>query len=188
MGHPLILTLDSSGAPHRWSSWEEGVCYKVKDLIAWSIGDETIYYGGTSRMTGQTSSVSVPSIVAIRNLAKHTGRMAALTNRNLFGRDRHMCAYCGADDIPAQKLTRDHIVPVSRGGKNVWMNVVTACKSCNNKKDNKLLSETNMELLFLPYTPDRTEALILANRNISADQMEFLKSHLPKHSRVRNLQ
>jgi 5-methylcytosine-specific restriction endonuclease McrA len=184
MGHPLVLTLDSSGAPHRWSTWEEGVCYKVKDLIAWSIGDETVYRGGKSRMTGETSTVAVPSIVAIRNLTKIKNRQAALTNRNLFGRDRHMCAYCG-DHVPDTKATREHIIPVSRGGKNTWMNVVTACKTCNNRKDNKTLEEARMELLYVPYVPDRCEALILANRHILADQMEFLMAHLPKHSRIR---
>jgi len=181
----LILTLDSTGAPNRWSTWEEGVCYKVKDLIAWSLGDEEIYRGGKSRMTGEQSTVSVPSILAIRNLAKIKTRHATLTNRNLFGRDRHVCAYCGDAEIPAHRLTREHIVPISRGGKNIWMNVVTACKACNNKKDNKLLEEAGMELLYVPYVPDRAEALILSNRNILADQMEFLVSHLPKHSRMR---
>jgi 5-methylcytosine-specific restriction endonuclease McrA len=182
--YPLVLTLDSTGQPHRWSTWEEGVCYKVKDLIAWSLGDENVYFGGNNRITGEQSSVSVPSIVAIRNLTKIKNRNAVLTNRNLFGRDRNLCAYCGeyhADN----KATRDHIIPVSRGGQNVWMNCVTACKYCNNKKDNKLLSEANMELLYAPYVPDRAEALILANRSILADQMEFLLAHLPKHSRAR---
>lgn len=184
VSHPLILTLDSTGHPHRWSSWEEGVCYKVKDLIAWSIGDEEIYRGGKSRLTGEQSTVAVPSIVAIRNLARIKNRQAPLTNRNLFGRDRHICCYCG-EEFPDAKLTREHIIPVSRGGKNSWMNCATACKTCNNKKDDKLLSECHMELLYLPYVPDRCEALILANRNILADQMEFLMAHLPKHSRIR---
>ena len=183
MGHPLVLTLDSTGAPHRWSTWEEGVCYKVKDLIAWSLGDETIYYGGKSRMTGEQSTVAVPSILAIRNLAKIKTRSAALTNRNLFGLDRYTCAYCG--EHVDSKATRDHIVPVSKGGRNTWMNCVTACKACNNKKDAKSVDEAGMTLLYVPYVPDRAEALILSNRHILADQMEFLVSHLPKHSRCR---
>jgi len=184
VSHPLVLTLDSSGAPHRWSTWEEGVCYQVKNLIAWSVGNETIYYGGKSRTTGETSQVSVSSIVAIRNLAKIKSRQAVLTNRNLFGRDRHLCAYCG-DPVLEVKATRDHIIPVSRNGKNTWMNCVTACKACNGKKDNRTPEEAGMPLLYVPYVPDRTEALILQNRNILADQMEFLLAHLPKHSRMR---
>jgi len=182
--YPLVLTLDSTGAPCRWSTWEEAVCYKVKNLIAWSLGDESVYRGGKSRMTGEISTVAVPSIVAIRNLTKAKPRIAALTNRNLFGRDRCLCAYCG-DKLTDAKATRDHIVPVSKGGANTWMNCVTACKDCNNKKDNKSLVEANVELLYLPYIPDRAEVLILTNRHILADQMEFLVAHLPKNSRAR---
>lgn len=41
------------------------------------------------------------------------------------------CAYCDRDDMP---MTIDHIVPLSKGGKNVWQNVVPACNSCNQTK------------------------------------------------------
>jgi predicted phage replisome organizer len=46
------------------------------------------------------------------------------------------CAYCGrtADTI-------DHIIPKSKGGKDVSENVVSACKSCNSSKSNKDLYE-----------------------------------------------
>ena len=43
------------------------------------------------------------------------------------------CYYCNAK-VPAKMLTMDHIVPVARGGKSVKNNIVTACKTCNNKK------------------------------------------------------
>ena len=182
--YPLVLTLDSAGHPQRWSTWEEGVCYKVKDLIAWSLGDETIYRGGNSRMTGLQSTVSVPSIVAIRNMGRTKSRSVPLTNRNLFGRDRNTCAYCGTHVTDAV-ATRDHILATARGGTNTWMNVVTSCKQCNNHKDCMTLEEAHMSLLYAPYVPDRAEALILSNRSILADQMEFLMAHLPKHSRAR---
>ena len=40
------------------------------------------------------------------------------------------CAYCGAGG----KLTRDHIVPVCRGGPDTYDNVVPACIDCNHAK------------------------------------------------------
>lgn len=43
------------------------------------------------------------------------------------------CYYCNTK-VPAKLLTMDHIVPVARGGKSVKSNIVTACKTCNNKK------------------------------------------------------
>jgi HNH endonuclease len=43
----------------------------------------------------------------------------------------HRCVYCGRK---MQRLTQDHITPVSRGGLTVLCNIVPACQSCNSKK------------------------------------------------------
>lgn len=43
------------------------------------------------------------------------------------------CHWCGGT-FPAEELTMDHIVPISRGGRATRNNVVPACKECNNKK------------------------------------------------------
>ena len=48
------------------------------------------------------------------------------------------CHYCGAGNV---KLTRDHVVPISRGGSDCIENVVPACMSCNASKGNKLVEE-----------------------------------------------
>lgn len=182
----LVLTLNSGGVPIRWSTWQDAVVAHCKDSILWSLGDQTVYHGGKSRMTGEISTVSVPSIIAIKGLSKVKYRTPPLTNRNLFGRDLHICGYCG-EKFSHDHLTRDHIVPVSKGGKNIWSNVITACKDCNGEKDDLLLEDWGKQLLYVPYTPDRCEYLILANRRILTDQMEFLAANLPKHSRMRQL-
>ena len=179
----LVLALDSSGFPNRWINYESAITAICKDQVSWSLGSEHIYYGGNSRLTGEISSVSVPSIMAIKGMYHPKRRIPPLTNRNLFGRDKNICCYCG-DLTPSEKLTRDHIIPVSKGGLNVWSNVASACKACNCAKDDKLLSQWGKELLYVPYVPDRCEHLILANRKVSVCQMEFLRAHLPKHSRL----
>jgi hypothetical protein len=81
-------------------------------------------------------------------------------------------------------LTRDHITPLSRGGKDTWMNVVTACRHCNGLKRNRTPEEAGTELLYAPYVPNKAEYLILTNRRIFVDQMEFLKQHVSAHSRL----
>jgi 5-methylcytosine-specific restriction endonuclease McrA len=43
------------------------------------------------------------------------------------------CYYC-KKNIPPDKLTMDHIVPLARGGRSVKGNVVPCCKQCNNEK------------------------------------------------------
>lgn len=42
-----------------------------------------------------------------------------------------MCAYCG---ITPEKLTMDHIIPISKGGRHVVSNIAPACRSCNCRK------------------------------------------------------
>ncbi|MFZ5570024.1 MAG: HNH endonuclease [Thermodesulfobacteriota bacterium] len=44
-----------------------------------------------------------------------------------------ICHYCGRR-TPANELTMDHIVPLSRGGKSTKGNLVPACKDCNTHK------------------------------------------------------
>jgi len=107
----------------------------------------------------------------------------ALTNRALFARDGYVCMYCG-DQFPASLLTRDHIIPTSKGGADVWVNVSTACKFCNNSKGARRPHEAGMPLLAVPYVPNHAEYLILRNRNILTDQMQFLKLHVPQRSKL----
>jgi 5-methylcytosine-specific restriction endonuclease McrA len=51
----------------------------------------------------------------------------------------HSCIYCGVSESAIVKLTRDHIVPVTKGGLHTKENMVPACQPCNAKKGNKLL-------------------------------------------------
>lgn len=184
---PQILTLDVTGLPHSWMSWQDVVSLKVKGRIAWEMGqDDFLIRGGFSRATGHDSEVHISSIVALREKFKIRENVV-LNNHNLFRRDLCVCGYCGRT-YKEEKLTRDHILPKSRGGKDIWTNVITACKGCNNYKDNLTPEEADMPLLYVPYVPNYAEALLLRGRNILADQMEFLKAYLPSHSRLHKLQ
>lgn len=182
-----ILALDVSGTPRRWISLEDAVTHHAKGQVAWEYGDATFVAHGGYNHNGDQSIIKTASIIAVRAAngfaIEKLRREVVLTNHTLFGRDRHTCAYCGREFMP-KKLSRDHIIPRSRGGLDTWMNVVTACQDCNCDKDDQMLSECNMELLYLPYVPSHAEKLLLEGKNILADQMEFLKSRLPKNSRL----
>jgi 5-methylcytosine-specific restriction endonuclease McrA len=181
-----VLALDITGTPRQWISTDDAITYHAKKAVAWTLGNVVAKYRGGIQNDGTESYIETPSIIAIKghgfNPAKH-GRVA-LTNRTLFGRDRHVCAYCGGHFTGAGQLSRDHIMPRSRGGTDDWMNVVTACKKCNTHTGSKTLKEARLELIYVPYVPNHFENLILQNRNILADQMEYLLSGVPKHSRV----
>ena len=183
-----ILRLNIAGQPIEWLNWQEAVTLYAREIVAWSLGD-TIrkVYGGTCRATGLQTMIALPSILACDG-----GRLARarstypLNNRTLFSRDGHICMYCGGK-FPDSVLTRDHIIPLSKGGRDVWENVVTSCRRCNQHKGNALLEDANMELLAMPYRPNLAEYLALVNsRRIRADQMEFLSSQFSKNYRTTN--
>lgn len=186
--YPLILTLDTHGIPHRWISWQHACYYYSKDQVAWATGGHAFtVYGGLNRLTGRRSSITASSIIAIKGKAmamKSFSQVPPLNNRELFHRDRQICAYCGGM-FPISRLTRDHVTPFSQRGKDSWMNSVTACRGCNERKGNRTPEQAGMELIYLPYVPNRAEYLILTNRRILADQMEFLAQHVPAQSRLR---
>ena len=184
---PRILRLNVAGHPVDWASWQEAVCLYARDLVAWTLGDAVLSLrGGHSRIDGTQTVVNIHSIIACGGRRVPQGRSApALTNAALFGRDHFLCLYCGRVFQPGA-LTRDHVVPKSRGGKDEWENVVAACKRCNHHKGNRLPHECSMELLALPYVPNTAEYLALTNSGrILGDQMDFLASQFGRGRRER---
>ncbi|TFH10167.1 MAG: HNH endonuclease [Candidatus Thorarchaeota archaeon] len=184
-GKPLILHIDVAGNPCRWINYEQAAFYYAKDLVAWSFGAEGMRIHGGINRQGLRSFLDLNTIIAVRGELgdKAMHRTPSLTNRALFRRDQHVCAYCG-NEFGAAKLSRDHVTPRGKGGRDTWKNVVTACGSCNKHKDCRTPEEASMKLLYIPYAPNRSEYLILMNRTILADQMEFLKARVTKDSRI----
>lgn len=103
-------------------------------------------------------AVPVPSVIRLVRLVRIPYRAKAkLSCKALVARDHGLCGYCGK---PGE--TMDHIVSRSRGGKDEWENVVLACKPCNNRKADKLLSEAKMALRVKPYAPKGRAWLVIA--------------------------
>ena len=63
----------------------------------------------------------------------------------ILNRDNFTCQYCGRK-APDVKLEIDHIVPVAKGGKTEFENLITACHDCNSgKKAESLIRPTTIE-------------------------------------------
>ena len=100
-----------------------------------------------------------------------------VTNTFLFARDRYRCQYCGRLGIelrPREALTRDHVIPLSRGGLNVWQNVVTACSPCNTRKANHMPTEIGMHPLTPPSEPHFVH-LSWAVRRLTPVQARYIR-------------
>lgn len=182
---PRILIVDSHAQPVRWAGLQRAARYYASGKVVHDLGEcRFSMSGGLQESSGERSSVVSSSIVMIRGRHRNPfGRgHVGLSKYRLFARDRHICAYCGAR-CPEADLTVEHIVPISRGGRHDWTNVVTACRSCNTRKGNRVPEEAGMPLLYVPYAVCRNEGFILSNRRILADQMAFLRLGLPRTSR-----
>ena len=90
-----------------------------------------------------------PSIVRLNLYVRVPYRQTLLSRKNVLRRDGHECQYCGSTD----RLTIDHVTPKSRGGRDVWENLVAACVPCNNRKGNHTPEEARMTLRRKPFRP-----------------------------------
>ena len=129
----------------------------------------------------RSEKLSLPRPVVIR-LTKfiHVPRRfrRQVTNTFLFARDRYRCQYCGrtqAELRPREALTRDHLVPLSRGGTNDWTNVVTACSPCNTRKANRMAHEIGMHPLHAPVEPHFVH-LSWAVRRLTPQQARYIRT------------
>ncbi|MDB6063720.1 MAG: endonuclease [Verrucomicrobiaceae bacterium] len=180
-----ILRLNKAGQPIDWLSWQEAVCLYSRELVLWTLGDPIFeIHGGRSRLSGERTVIELPSILACGGDKVARQRTnPALSNRALFERDNYQCMYC-ARSFSYHQLTRDHIVPRSRGGRDSWVNCVAACRRCNQFKGSRRIEETELELLALPFRPNPAEYLALVNsRRILPEQADFLSRQFSANCR-----
>ncbi|MEG3858622.1 HNH endonuclease [Microcoleus sp. herbarium12] len=55
----------------------------------------------------------------------------------VFTRNKYQCQSCGQTKLEAE-LTIDHIIPLARSGSNDISNLQTLCRTCNQRKTDKL--------------------------------------------------
>ena len=143
--HPnqTILVLNSSYEPINFTNWKRAVVLVLKDKVQVLSG----------RVVRLLNYIRIP----IRN------RMLNRPTRSqIYKRDKNSCQYCGA----TTRLTIDHVIPRSKGGQDTWENLVVACSSCNVKKSDKLLEQTNLKLRKKAGAPYNSVAVDLADSNV----------------------
>ncbi|MFT4101771.1 MAG: HNH endonuclease [Burkholderiaceae bacterium] len=184
---PQVLQLDIQGTPQAWIPIEQAAAQVATASVAWVEGRGPLatLRGGVNVRSGRRSVIEIFPIIALAGMARVNlfGVAPAFSRAKLFRRDRFTCAYCGQRFAEA-RLSCDHVVPQSRGGRWTWMNLVTACGGCNGRKADRTPEEARMPLLFLPYVPSRFEDFLLQGRSIRADVHEWLAARLPRGSRL----
>jgi len=107
----------------------------------------------------------VPAVIMMKQYIKSKSEVR-FSKSNLYLRDQYKCLYCG-NEFQRTHLTMDHVVPISRGGKTEWTNIVAACNPCNSTKGNRM----DWKPKYKPYRPGYWE--LVRKRK----QMEFTIKH-----------
>lgn len=107
-------------------------------------------------------TIRLPSVVRLIKMIRIRDAHHAVkfSRANIFARDKHRCQYC-SKKLPTSELTFDHVLPISRGGKKAWENIVTACIKCNNKKSGRTPVEARMRLIKKPVKPRWTPMMTI---------------------------
>lgn len=102
-------------------------------------------------------TITAPSVMRLSRYVRVPYRPSVpMTRAGVLRRDGRTCAYCGkrADTI-------DHVVPRSRGGAHTWENCVAACRACNSRKADRMLSELGWVMQVSPGPPRRGQGGVL---------------------------
>lgn len=137
-----VTVLNASYEPHQFVSVPHAIRMLVRKVAVIEEGD----------LERPIGDYPWPKIVRlVRYIYVHWAQhQPRFTRQGMLKRDRYTCRYCRqwGDTI-------DHVIPESRGGPTSWLNCVTACSRCNNRKDDRTPEEARMPMLWEPYVPSK---------------------------------
>jgi 5-methylcytosine-specific restriction endonuclease McrA len=158
MADTLVLNADGmpvSYLPLSTIQWKDAITYLWLDKVT------VLDWYDDWVVRSASWETRVPAVIMMKEMMRRR-RNPRFSKTNVFLRDLNTCQYCDTA-FPKSTLTLDHVVPLSRGGKTAWDNIVTACSPCNAHKGNKMEPRP----LRRPYQPDYYE---LVNKR---KQLEF---------------
>lgn len=161
-----VLLLNATYEPLRVISTQRAIVMIVEQKAVTEVKGEGVY-------RSPSTSIDVPAVIRLTRYVKVPFRAnKPLTNKSVLARDGYECAYC--DKRKAD--TVDHVIPRSRNGPHEWGNVVAACRKCNAKKSDKLLSELGWSLKWEPHTPKGTYWLIVGVPEVVPEWEPYLSA------------
>lgn len=142
--------------------------------VLWSYPEEY-------RIRSQYHSWEYASIIVLKN---HHNRRPEKRNispslRAILIRDLYTCQYC-LSKLTNSNGTRDHVIPESKGGKLTWNNLVAACRTCQDKKADRMPEECGMYPKKMPKAPMLSEKFTNEVRRSSSFERTCWKAGLKK--------
>jgi len=137
------------------------------------------------KLRSEKEEFVIPAVVQLKgfvHIGKRRHGFTQPSHQNVFVRDKERCAYCNCK-LTLRSCTKDHVIPKSKGGKDVLTNVVACCKSCNAAKADRTLHESGLKLRddieLRQLTDDEKLSVLLKTGAGAAERkawISFLKS------------
>jgi hypothetical protein len=165
MNYQRTLVIDSSFMARSIISTERAFVISYKGN-----GEVIAEYPETFGLVNPDLKINKPSIIRVYKFVKQNIQKVPLSRENIYKRDNYKCVYCGFNNV--KLLTLDHVIPQSKGGKNSWNNLVTACRKCNSEKADLTLEEYGKKI----PEPKRPDYLMLMKQltHIPVEWEKFL--------------
>jgi 5-methylcytosine-specific restriction endonuclease McrA len=153
MAMEQTLLLNATYEPLKVVHWQKAV-------TLWCQGKVEIVAVHDREVRAVSFSFRLPSVIRLLRYVKIRKRFdyVPFSRANIYARDQHTCQYC-SKGFHTSELTFDHVVPVSKGGRKDWENIVTCCVSCNRRKGGRTPAEARMRLIRHPRRPESAPAL-----------------------------
>ena len=129
-------------------NWKKAMCLVLFDKVkVLKYSDRLIH--------GVENVFRAPAVLVLVKIIRAVYRNRVPFNkRNVLIRDRFKCMYCAKSN---KRMTIDHVIPRSKGGRSDFDNCVACCGNCNIRKANRSPREARMRLLNRPYQPTISE-------------------------------
>ncbi|RJQ31279.1 MAG: HNH endonuclease [Actinobacteria bacterium] len=166
------MILNASTEPLTFVSVKRAMLLVLKDKA------EIVEAHAQRRIHSEKESYPYPLVIRLLAYVRIPRRFRGIvTNPLLFARDNFTCQYCGRHKSRLRKkerLTREHVKPISRGGADSWDNVTTACSTCNHSKGSRLPYEAHMYPKTTPFAP-RYIAIVLISQVKNPQQKRYIE-------------
>ena len=141
----VVLVLNADYSPMSICTAQRAICMNFLNKI-------DILESYNEKVKSPSISFRLPSVVKVKWYIKYKNLAIELNRKNILSRDEFTCQYCSTLN---GTLTIDHVKPKVHGGLDIWENLVTACKSCNQKKGDRTPEMASMPLIKQPKRPNR---------------------------------
>ena len=142
-------------------TWEEWMTLPIR---SWDLS-----------INSPSMTVRVPTVIIATNYKEMP--IKTFTRKpskdGIWNRDQGVCQYTGKK-LSKDQSTIDHIIPRSKGGQDLWTNMVLCDKTINLKKGNKLNSEIGLKLKKEPVQPSPTPMYALIKESKHPTWSHFL--------------